>query len=111
MMGQAYQKRADEAGVDAKPPGPLAICKEIYKEEGILVCLCLSSQLDGVDCMHCTHLHSFLVSCIAVSVRHCQVRVLCTAPCMTGASLPSLAAERHLICYTQHHCQIIPHAW
>ena len=34
---QAYQKRADEAGTHAEAPGPVAICKEIYREEGILV--------------------------------------------------------------------------
>ena len=34
---QAYQKRADEAGTHVKAPGPVAICKEIYREEGILV--------------------------------------------------------------------------
>ncbi|CAL5226190.1 g9024 [Coccomyxa viridis] len=33
---QAYQKRADEAGTHVKAPGPVAICKEIYREEGIL---------------------------------------------------------------------------
>ena len=37
MTWQAYQKRADAAGAHEKAPGPIAICKEIYKEEGILV--------------------------------------------------------------------------
>ena len=83
VLWQAYQKRADEAGVDVKPPGPLAICKEIYKEEGILVCHCRSLQLDSVDYMHCTCLHDSVVSSTAVSVMHCKVYVLCAAPCMT----------------------------
>lgn len=89
VLWQAYQKRADEAGVDVKPPGPLAICKEIYKEEGILVCHCLTLQLDSVDNMHCICLHSFFVCSNAMSVMHCQVCVLCTAPCMTILSMPS----------------------
>ena len=82
MLWQAYQKRADEAGVDVKPPGPLAICKEIYKEEGILVRLGPSLSLNSVDLMHNTCLHcSVLV--LPCCVSHALLCVRCTAPCMT----------------------------
>ena len=95
VLWQAYQKRADEAGVDLKPPGPLTICKEIYKEEGILVCLPLPElALDSVKCMHSTCLHSSVV------VFHCCVShtlpcVLCTAPCMAGVNLRQPASCIH----------------
>ena len=47
---QAYQKRADEAGTHAEAPGPLAICKEIYREEGILVTLFRGATVSLLFC-------------------------------------------------------------
>lgn len=41
---QAYEKSLEEAHLDKAPPGPLEICREIYREQGILVSAMLSNS-------------------------------------------------------------------